>query len=269
MKYPIQHRYHSFKQKRLAKRESKPPLNHKIAVPSFFTLMNLFSGFLSIVAVSEGELFRGAWFIVAAGFFDVMDGYIARLANADSDFGVELDSLSDIVSFGVAPSFLIYTFALHEFQFLGMLISAVPAMCGAVRLARFNVNTRLTPNQHHFIGLPIPSLAIILAAFYLSFHHQLELFDIFRNGVSSVLGPLIILLSVLMLSTLPFDKVPKMDRVSFQQNGFKSFLFLGYFTLILLFRELGLMAVILIYILKGIVDGLREYFSTEQRFISS
>ena len=67
--------------------------------------MNLFSGFLSIVAVSEGELFRGAWFIVAAGFFDVMDGYIARLANADSDFGVELDSLSDIVSFGVAPSF--------------------------------------------------------------------------------------------------------------------------------------------------------------------
>jgi CDP-diacylglycerol--serine O-phosphatidyltransferase len=150
-----------------------------------------------------------------------------------------------------------------------MLISAVPAMCGAVRLARFNVNTRLTPNQHHFIGLPIPSLAIILAAFYLSFHHQLELFDIFRNGVSSVLGPLIILLSVLMLSTLPFDKVPKMDRVSFQQNGFKSFLFLGYFTLILLFRELGLMAVILIYILKGIVDGLREYFSTEQRFISS
>ena len=89
----------------------------------------------------------------------------------------------------------------------------------------------------------------------------------FRNGVSSVLGPLIILLSVLMLSTLPFDKIPKMDRTSFQQNGFKSFLFLGYFMLILFFRELGLMSVILIYILKGIIDGLREYFSPEQRVI--
>lgn len=267
MKYPIKHRYQSFKQQRLARKKGKPPVNRRIAVPSFFTLMNLFSGFLAIVAISEDQLFRGAWFMVAAGFFDVLDGYVARLANADSDFGIELDSLSDIVSFGVAPSFLMYRFSLYEFQFLGVLISAVPALCGAVRLARFNVNTRLEPNKYHFTGLPIPSVAIILAAFYLTFNDDLALFDIFRNGVNSIVAPLIIVLSVLMLSALPFDKVPKMDLQSFKQSPFKSFLFVSYFVLILLFREFGLMVVILIYIVKGIIDGMKTYFSTDYSLV--
>ena len=122
MKYPIQNRYQNFKKRREQIKKTKPPVNRRVAVPSFFTLMNLFSGFLAIITIADGNLFRGAWLIVAAGLFDVFDGMMARLANATSDFGIELDSLSDIVSFGVAPGFLIYTFALNEFHILGILI---------------------------------------------------------------------------------------------------------------------------------------------------
>ena len=126
MKYPVQKQYQNFRKKRETQRASKSPLNRRIAVPSFFTLMNLFSGFLSIIAIADGDLTRGAWLILAAGMFDVFDGMMARLAKAHSDFGIELDSLSDMVSFGVAPGFLIYNFTLSELGNLGLLISAIP-----------------------------------------------------------------------------------------------------------------------------------------------
>src|SRR5690554_6471720 len=152
MKYPIQRKYHSFKELKERKKSRKPPVNKRIAVPSFFTLMNLFCGFLAIISISQGDLVRGAWLIALAGLFDVFDGLMARLANATSDFGIELDSISDMVSFGVAPGFLIYTWALHELGSVGVMISALPPLCGAVRLARFNVNARIQPAKEYFHG---------------------------------------------------------------------------------------------------------------------
>ena len=260
MKYPIQKQYHNFKKRREAVKKSRPPVNRRIAVPSFFTLMNLFSGFLAIITIADGNLFLGAWLIVAAGLFDVFDGLMARLANATSDFGIELDSLSDVVSFGVAPGFLIYTFSLNEFNLLGVLISAIPPLCGAVRLARFNVNARLAPTADSFVGLPIPSQAIILAAFFLSFHKELDLFDYFQNGVNTVLVPLVVVVSFLMVSTIPFDKIPRFDKQSIRDKKWKFFIFFAYLVLILLFREYGLISVIVIYITKGIVVGAIRFF---------
>src|SRR5690625_6110348 len=93
--------------------------------------------------------------------FDVLDGFMARLANATSDFGMELDSICDVVSFGVAPGFLMYHFALHELQIVGILLAALAPLCGAVRLARFNVEARSEPADY-FRGLPIPAYAIML-----------------------------------------------------------------------------------------------------------
>ncbi|MEL7363878.1 MAG: CDP-alcohol phosphatidyltransferase family protein, partial [Bacteroidota bacterium] len=89
-----------------------------MAVPSFFTLMNLLSGFFSVVMSSDGRFATAAWLIVLAAFFDLLDGMMARLANAQSTFGLELDSLSDVVSFGLAPSFLLYQFGLGEVALL-------------------------------------------------------------------------------------------------------------------------------------------------------
>src|SRR5690625_8016997 len=83
--------------------------------------------------VAEGKLVTGAWLIVLAGMFDVLDGFMARLANATSDFGMELDSICDVGSFGVAPGFLMYHFALHELQIVGILLAALAPLCGAVR----------------------------------------------------------------------------------------------------------------------------------------
>jgi len=263
MKYPIQKQYQNFKKRREQIREGKPPVNKRIAVPSFFTLMNLFAGFLAIIAISEGDLFRGAWLIMAAGMFDVFDGMMARLADAHSDFGIELDSLSDMVSFGVAPGFLIYNFTLSELGTLGVLVSAVPPLCGAVRLARFNVNARLQPKADYFTGLPIPSVAIIIIAFYLTFRDDLYLFDFFKNGVNSVMIPIVVLVSFLMVSSIRFEKIPRFDRESFRRKKWSFALFFFYLALIVTLREYGLMTVILIYITKSIVTSAIHFFSDE------
>ena len=260
MKYPIQKKYGSFKEKRERIKNGKPPVNRRIAVPSFFTLMNLFSGFLSIISVANGELERGAWLIAIAGLFDVMDGLMARLADATSDFGIELDSLSDMVSFGVAPGFLIYTFSLNELGILGLIISAIPPLCGAVRLARFNVNARLAPTNEHFIGLPIPAQAIIIGSFFLTFRKDLDLFTGFEQGINSVLIPVVIVISFLMVSTIKFDKIPRFDRRSIRENRGKLGLLLLYFILIIVLKEHGLMIVFTIFITKGLVMGAIHYF---------
>jgi CDP-diacylglycerol--serine O-phosphatidyltransferase len=185
---------------------------------------------------------------------------MARLADATSDFGIELDSLSDMVSFGVAPGFLIYTFSLSELGILGIIISAIPPLCGAVRLARFNVNARLAPRNEHFIGLPIPAQAIIIGSFFLTFRKDLDLFSGFEQGINSVLIPVVIVISFLMVSTIKFDKIPRFDRRSIRENRGKLGLLLLYFILIIILKEHGLMIVFTIFILKGLVIGAIHYF---------
>lgn len=260
MKYPIQKKYGSLKKRRSQNKNNRPPVNRRIAVPSFFTLMNLFSGFLAIISIADGKLEWGAWLIAVAGLFDVLDGLMARLADATSDFGIELDSLSDMVSFGVAPGFLIYTFSLHELGILGLIISAIPPLCGAVRLARFNVNARISPKDEHFIGLPIPAQAIILGSFFLTFRKDLDLFSYFDHGINSVLVPVVIVISFLMVSTIKFDKIPRFDRNSIYRNRGKFILLLVYLLLIIFLKEYGLIAVFTIFILKGLITGAIHYF---------
>ena len=265
MKYPIQRNRRLFRNRRVRRDLIRKPANPRIAVPSFFTLMNLLCGFLSIISVSNGDFELGAWLIVIAGLFDALDGLMARLANATSEFGMELDSISDVVSFGVAPGFLIYTFSLHEMGYAGMILSALPPLCGAVRLARFNVNTKYEANDDEFSGLPIPAQAIILGAFYLAFKDNFELFDGFQNGINSILIPVVILASFLMVSAVPFDKLPRFDRTSLRRNKKKFVLFLFYLVLILVFREIGLVAVFVLFIMKGLFVGGRRFW--KQAFV--
>ncbi|MEX2585453.1 MAG: CDP-diacylglycerol--serine O-phosphatidyltransferase [Balneolaceae bacterium] len=253
MKYPIQ-KFKALKNRKRRQRRVRKPIP-RLVVPSFFTLMNLFCGFLSVITVASGNLVMGAWFIVLAGLFDSLDGVVARMANATSPFGSELDSLSDVVSFGVAPGFLVYNYAMIEFSILGIMLSALPPLCGAVRLARFNVDVRQDLQFEDFRGLPIPVQAIMLCAFVLTFSQRPELFSAFEFGVSTILTPVIVLLSFLMLSSIPFDKLPAFSKESLHRNKRKFLLFLIYLGSIILFREYGLIAVFSIYILKGLVRG--------------
>ncbi|WP_441000553.1 CDP-diacylglycerol--serine O-phosphatidyltransferase [Fodinibius sp. SL11] len=256
MKYPIQ-KWKRFRRRRKRKKKKSGRSKKQIprtVIPSFFTLMNLFCGFLAIISIAEGRLFFGAWLIVFAGLFDALDGFMARLSNATSQFGIELDSISDVVSFGVAPGFLLYSFGLANLPFVGIILSALPPLCGAVRLARYNVDVQES-REDFFKGLPIPGQAIMISAFYLTFYNQLELFEGFEYGINAVLIPLIVLLSFLMVSTIPFDKMPSFDKKSVKKHKVKLSLFIVYGILILFFQEVGLMIVFSVFIIKGILVG--------------
>lgn len=234
------------------KERIKKPIPRSV-YPSFFTLMNLFSGFLAIIMIYEGKLINGAWLIVLAAFFDALDGFMARLTNGDSDFGIELDSISDVVSFGAAPGFLIYAFAFSDSTNMALpIIAALPVLCGAIRLARFNVNAKIEPSSY-FIGLPIPAQAMILVAFFLTFQGSPELFEGFKHGVNSVIITIIIVLSLLMVSTVPFDKVPRFNKEYMRQNRGLVFLFIVYALTILVLQEYGLIIVFTIFILRGLI----------------
>ena len=281
MKYPIQRkgRFGRFRRERgdqrpplrtrlnFRKRTDKPKKPRKpiprIIVPSFFTLMNLFCGFLAILHIYDGRMELGAWLIVFAGLFDALDGFMARLSNATSEFGIELDSLSDVVSFGAAPGFLMYAASLQELFFLGIMVSALPPLCGAVRLARFNVETKISEsNDDCFRGLPIPAQALMLTAIYLTFHDQLELFEHLEYGFNSVLIPTTILLSFLMVSTVPFDKIPRFEKGSIKRNKTRYLFFLAYGITIILFQEYGLIAVFLVFITRGLWQSGKNLFFT-------
>lgn len=132
-------------------------------IPNMLTSLNLVLGMGSIMATLQEKFFFAGMFIVLAMVADGLDGRVARFFNASSEFGKELDSLCDLVSFGVAPAILSYTFLLKDFGYWGYFAAIMFATCGALRLARFNVNTSVV--KGYFMGLPIPAGGCLLATF--------------------------------------------------------------------------------------------------------
>jgi CDP-diacylglycerol--serine O-phosphatidyltransferase len=217
-----------------------------VAVPSFFTLMNLFSGFLAITQIAEGNFREACWLIVLAAFFDALDGFVARLTGGDSPFGVELDSLCDVVSFGTAPAFLIYAYGLSEYGFVGVVVAALPALCGAVRLARFNVMA--TPEKKgYFSGLPIPMPAMTIVALLLVVDDP-QTFIRYSPNELSLLFPIVILLSALMVTTIRFDAQPQPKRDYIRAHPRKFTLYLLGVALVIVLQDVGLLIVLATYI---------------------
>ncbi|HVK60482.1 MAG TPA: CDP-diacylglycerol--serine O-phosphatidyltransferase [Bdellovibrionales bacterium] len=144
------------------------PGMHIYVLPNLITTMNLFFGFAAIVQAIKGEYLFAAYAIVAAAVFDLLDGRVARLTQSMSKFGAEYDSLCDLVSFGVAPGLLLYLWALQPFGRIGWLVSFLFCACGALRLARFNVQATIV-EKAYFQGLPIPMAAGIVASSVLAF----------------------------------------------------------------------------------------------------
>jgi CDP-diacylglycerol--serine O-phosphatidyltransferase len=180
----------------------------RAVVPSLFTVLNIFCGFRSVIHTAQGEFTLAAWFIILAAIFDVLDGIMARITKSSSDFGVEFDSLSDVVSFGVAPSFLVYAIYLHTQEGLGMLVSAMPMIFGALRLARFN-SQLVSYDKDFFKGLPIPAMAITICAFVMTFYQE----GVGVKGLeATLLMPMIVILSLLMVSSIKYDAIPKFSR---------------------------------------------------------
>jgi CDP-diacylglycerol--serine O-phosphatidyltransferase len=143
-------------------------------LPNLFTTGNLLSGFYAVIAVFNADYIAAAIAILVATVFDVLDGRVARLTKTTSKFGVEYDSLADLVSFGVAPGLLIYSWALTNYGRIGWVAAFLFVACGALRLARFNVQVG-TVESRYFVGLPIPAAAGLIAATVLLDDHILRL----------------------------------------------------------------------------------------------
>ncbi len=161
-------------------------------LPSLFTVSNLFFGFTSLVCAQKGSYAMGAVSIFIAAMLDALDGRIARLTGTESEFGAELDSIVDIVSFGVAPAFLVYHWAFTSadvmayplLRRLGWAAAFLFVTCGALRLARFNVQKHVVESRY-FVGLPIPAGAGLLAALVLRFPEKISL-SFFSYGVFTI-----------------------------------------------------------------------------------
>ncbi len=136
---------------------------YRTLIPNMLTSSNLVFGMCSIISTFNGNFFVAAVCIILAMIADGLDGRVARFFGVSSDFGREMDSLCDLVSFGVAPAMLIYVFYLHVFGYFGWVAAIMFALCGALRLARFNVNTDVV--HGYFMGLPIPAGGCLISTF--------------------------------------------------------------------------------------------------------
>jgi CDP-diacylglycerol--serine O-phosphatidyltransferase len=220
----------------------------RAVVPSLFTVLNMFCGFISMIDASRGEFLSAAWFIILAAGFDSLDGVMARITKSTSEFGVEIDSLSDIVSFGAAPAFLVYEIHLYTLEGMGILLSSLLMIFGGLRLARFNVQL-VGFDKEHFVGLPIPASAITIASFILNYWRE----DSGLNGqAAQVLPWMTVALSLLMVSRVKYDTLPRISRRAVKREPWK-FAFLGLaivvvfvtggsaiFPLLVLFATLGI-----------------------------
>jgi CDP-diacylglycerol--serine O-phosphatidyltransferase len=138
-------------------------------LPNIFTSLNIFFGFYAVIAAVNGNFVSAAYAVYIAAVFDLLDGKIARATNTTSRFGVEYDSLADLVSFGLAPGLMMYLWALKPMGRIGWLAAFLFMVCGALRLARFNTQVG-TVSSKYFIGLPIPAAAGMTAATLLLWH---------------------------------------------------------------------------------------------------
>jgi CDP-diacylglycerol--serine O-phosphatidyltransferase len=219
-------------------------VNVKVQLPNFITLLNLLSGVVGILWVLEGQLLYGAYFVILSAGFDFLDGFAARLLKVQSDMGKELDSLADVVSFGVLPGILLYslTKAQTDSQILPYLTLIIPIL-SAYRLAKFNLDTR---QSDRFIGLPTPANALLLSTLPHLVAHWPEL----APWVTSPIALIVIAwaTSILLVSELPLIAL-KFKNSSFADNTYRyTLLCLGAFCFAWL-QLAGIPLIIIAYLL--------------------
>lgn len=220
-------------------------------IPGLFTVLNAFSGFLSVINSSHGFYNEACLFIFYAALFDTLDGIVARILKSSSKFGVELDSLSDIVSFGVAPSYLIYSVYLQELGAIGIVLSSLVMVFSALRLARFNIEL-VGFEKDKFIGLPTPVTSITIVSYILFYHNNILNMDV----SSKMITTLSVILPLLMISRFKYDSFPNPTWKNIKKNYLKFSLLIVIFIIIILTRGKGLFILCLIYISSGIIRSI-------------
>ncbi len=225
--------------------KKEPPHRGVYLIPNLITAGSLFAGFYVIILSADGNFERAAWFILVSGILDGLDGKVARLTGTTSKFGVELDSLADLVAFGVAPGVLMYTWALRDYGKLGWLAAFLFVVCGALRLARFNIQVD-TVESKRFVGLPIPAAAGIVATCVLLFY------ELGGSGTVRQVSIMLLLyvLAFLMVSNVSYYSFKDPDL--FKRQPFV-FLVLGIILLIVIVAKpvIMLFTIGCIYLVSG------------------
>ena len=224
---------------------------HIYVLPNLVTTGNIFFGFYAIIHSIKGDFLHASYAIVAAAVFDLMDGRLARLTRSTSKFGAEYDSLCDLVSFGLAPAVLLHMWALQPFGRIGWLACFLFATCGALRLARFNVQANVV-EKNYFQGLPIPMAGGIVASSVLAFEDlQLD-----ANGNIGLLL-MTYLLAFVMVSTFRYRSFKDLDLK--ERLPFK-YLVLGVALIaVIAYRpEVNLFLLFLTYAVLGAVFGVMK-----------
>jgi CDP-diacylglycerol---serine O-phosphatidyltransferase len=178
-----------------------------VVIPSAFTLANLFFGFWSIISAFNGNFRQAGWYILYAGILDSLDGRLARRMGTGSRFGAELDSLVDLVSFGVAPALLIYFLEFTTAGRFGWIVCFIYVVAAALRLARFNVIAHGKPTPGWFVGLPSPAAGVTLASYFAFsqtglYRRSLAYLDLSHQG----LVYLVLIVSALMYSKVMYPR---------------------------------------------------------------
>jgi CDP-diacylglycerol---serine O-phosphatidyltransferase len=232
----------------------------KNQIPNLVTLLNLISGSVAIFMVFSGEMVMASWFIILAAMFDFLDGLVARLLKAGSDIGAQLDSLADVISFGLAPSAIMYQLILqspgnsslsHEMVRFLPYAALLLVACGAYRLAKFNTD----PGQAvEFKGLPIPATGLFVAALPLivnQFRQSEESLMIFYNHY--ILLAVILILSAMMVSNIPMMSL-KFKNLKWSDNVSRFVLLGSVPILFFFFKYVAVPMIILLYIIVSIVS---------------
>jgi CDP-diacylglycerol--serine O-phosphatidyltransferase len=232
--------------------------------PNFITSLNLVSGFIAIIFAANGNLVTASWLILAAMIFDFLDGFSARLLKAYSPVGKELDSLADVVSFGVAPGLIIYHLLLNSVTLnapvdinsdflkiiLLMLISAIMPVCGAIRLAIFNLDSTQSTS---FKGLPIPANALAVISVVIAGHYsQSPLIESFTSS-SFLIILVTIILSLLMVSRIPLFSL-KVKNMKLKGNEGRYILIALILINVAVFGMPGITLIIPLYIIASAIS---------------
>lgn len=215
-------------------------------LPNTFTALNMGCGFASVIYGLNGDIYKASMVLILGAIFDSVDGRVARLTGTQSSFGEQFDSISDVVSFGVAPAMLMWSHFLRDSGRLGLMVSFIYLLCGALRLARFNANIdRVSSN--YFQGLPIPGAASAIVGYCLLSTEFPILVEIKAISIAYLL-----FFSFLMVSNIPFNSFKKSEWVKKHK---KATLFLIFILLALTFvyEQYMIAAIILTYVFTSLI----------------
>jgi CDP-diacylglycerol--serine O-phosphatidyltransferase len=214
-----------------------------VLLPNLLTTANMFLGFFAITKAVHGKFVFAAWMIILAGLFDGLDGRVARMTKTQSDFGIEYDSLADLTTFCLAPAVTVYLWCLMGFHKLAIAACFMFFACGALRLARFNVQAG-SVERVHFQGLPTPAGGGVLASF-LIFHHHI--FGDVTHLTSAFVVVCLVALGLLMVSNVEYFSGKKIKRVTFPLM----IAIIGVAVFLIMLPEIMFFVFGMIYILHG------------------